>query len=160
MLPLYCHIQVRDFSWRISRQCSLCLCYLFGRGFLSMGETVISSILVLRFLSISVYKTKESTNSFQWILSVTFHCCYLYRVLVSMTVSKAQNSIPASFVFQGGENLLQFLIFFPAYCRQMIKIYQGYGNDFTVMLPSLNCKTYDCSIKISCKFFSYGEFSL
>lgn len=59
-----------------------------------------------------------------------------------------------------GKSPSVFKFFFPAYCRQMIKIYHGYGNDFTVMLPILNCKTYDCSIKISCKFFSYGEFSL
>lgn len=58
-------------------------------------------------LSIYVYIAEESTNS-ESILSATFHCCYLYRALVSMTVSKSQNSIPVSVVPQGGKNLLQF----------------------------------------------------
>lgn len=161
VLPLNCNVQGRDFSWRISRCWSLCLCYPFGRGFLSMEETVIRSILVLRFLSICVYIIKESTNS-ESILSVNFHCCYLYRVLVSMTVSKSQNSIPVSVVPQGGENPLQFLNFFFQLMHivdRWLKYTIGMAMTSQLLLPSLNCKTYDCSIKISCKFFSYGEFS-
>lgn len=67
----------------------MCLGYLFGRGFLSMVETVISSLGVLQFLSIYVYIPEESTNN-ELIPSAIFHC-YLYRELVSMIVFKSQN---------------------------------------------------------------------
>lgn len=144
------------FKWEISAEgpwgSALCAFVICLEGDF-MGETVISCILVLWLLSIYVYIRKESTNS-ESILSVTFHCCYLYRVLVSITVSKSQNFIPVPVVPQGRKNLLQLLKkTFSSLCR-WLKYTMGMAMISQLLLPSLNCKTYDCSIKISCKFFS------
>lgn len=132
--PVLWYLSTVMFKWEISAEgpwgSALCAFVICLEGDF-MGETVISCILVLWLLSIYVYIRKESTNS-ESILSVTFHCCYLYRVLVSITVSKSQNFIPVSVVPQRWKNLLQLLKKKLFQLMQMIKIYHGYVNDFTV----------------------------
>lgn len=91
---LYCATWQLSYSnWRLLAEgpsdCALCAVVLFGRGFPSMEETVISPIIVLRVLFISVYIPKQTANK-ESVPSVTLHCCYLYRDLL---VSKAKKLI-------------------------------------------------------------------
>lgn len=157
--PVLCYLSTVKF--KILRQCSLCLCYHFGRGFLSMGETVICSILVLCPFYLCVHNRRVNK---QWINSFSNIPLLLSLQSVGINDSLQISEFYSCFCCSSRRGKAPSSVFFKFQLMHIVdkwlKHTMGMAMTSQLLLPSLNCKTYDCSIKISCKFFSYGEFSL